>query len=314
MKQFLLPCPPEPDGRGRVVRLSGKDYHYLVRVRRLAPGSEFNAVQPGGAACRFRVRSVDGGVLVAECLDAPGECPNAPAKRPKAGQAGGAAAGNTAAETGDGALPPLVLFQALPRGVKMDLIVRQAVEGGIAEIVSFVSARSVPVRLQADGDRCVKSGVRGGSAAAGRLERWRRIVREARQQSGSAVATVVEPPRNFEETLTRWRELRERHEKPVGLLLHPEADPGALRPGFPPLEKGSFHRYLEGKPGLVAIAVGPEGGFSPEEAVRFVEEGFKPVSMGNTVLRAETAAVYAAAAIRIILLEIESWTHKVQER
>jgi 16S rRNA (uracil1498-N3)-methyltransferase len=64
----------------------------------------------------------------------------------------------------------------------------------------------------------------------------------------------------------------------------------------------------------VAIAVGPEGGFSPEVAARFGEEGFKPVSMGNTVLRAETAAVYAAAAIRIILLERESWSHRSQEQ
>jgi 16S rRNA (uracil1498-N3)-methyltransferase len=217
---------------------------------------------------------VSNGVLVGECLEAEQVAPDT------------------------AALPPLVLFQALPKGAKMDLIVRQAGEGGIAEIVPFVSARSVPRR--------------SSDEAAGRLERWRRIVREARQQSGSAIATTVEPPRNFGEALAFWGELRQRHERPVGLLLHPAADikRDLEKTGADPLEIGSFHRYLESRPGVVAIAVGPEGGFSAEEAVCFVEEGFKPVSMGNTVLRAETAAVYAAAAIHIILLEIESWSHR----
>jgi 16S rRNA (uracil1498-N3)-methyltransferase len=274
MKQFLLPAAAEnaggEDGAGRVVRLSGRDYHYLVRVRRLRPGDVFNAVEPGGAVVRVLVRSAEGGVLLGECL-------------PPVPETGGNAAGVYA-----GPLPPLALFQALPKGAKMDLIVRQAAEGGVAVVAPFVSGRSTP-RPEPD--------------AAGRLERWRRIVREARQQSGSAVATAVDPLRNFGEALAFWEELRERYERPAALLLHPET-------GGPPLETGSFHGYLGNAPCLVAIAVGPEGGFSPAETERFIAEGFKPVSLGNTVLRAETAAVYAAAAIRIILEERESWVYK----
>jgi 16S rRNA (uracil1498-N3)-methyltransferase len=272
MKQFLLPAVPESAGgengaedAARFVRLSGGDYHYLVRVRRLRPGAVFNAVRPGGEGVRVLVRSVEGGVLLGECLEPTPE-----------------SAGNTAA------LPPLVLFQALPKGAKMDLIVRQATEGGIAAIVPFVSAHSVP-RPEPDG--------------VGRLERWRRIVREARQQSGSAVDTTVEPPRSFREALAFLGELRERYERPVALLLHPET-------GDLPLETGSFHGYLGNAPDMVTIAVGPEGGFSPVETECFIAEGFKPVSLGNTVLRTETAAVYAAAAVRIILKESESWVYK----
>jgi 16S rRNA (uracil1498-N3)-methyltransferase len=289
MKQFLLPSVPVPfgaesgtGGAGRIVRLSGKDYRYLARVRRLRPGAVFNAVEPDGASVRVLVRSVDGGVLLGECL-APEETPFS--LRPDTG----------ALSTGAGraALPPVVLFQALPKGAKMDLIVRQAVEGGIAAVVPFVSAHSVPRPENPDKD------------GPGRLERWRRIVREARQQSGSAVATEVEPPLTFDGALAFWGELRERHERPVGLLLHPSAEIRRIagNTAGDSLENGSFHRYLKGKPGLAAIAVGPEGGFSPGEAARFVEEGFKPVSLGDTVLRAETAAVYAAAAVHIILFE-----------
>jgi 16S rRNA (uracil1498-N3)-methyltransferase len=296
MKQFLLPSAPVSgnaeggsEGAGRLVRLSGKDYHYLVRVRRLRPGAVFNAVEPGGAGIRVLVRSVDGGVLLGECLETeetpPSPRPDAAVLSPNPGNAA--------------ALPPLVLFQALPKGTKMDLIVRQAVEGGVAAVVPFASAYSVP-RMESPG---------GGP---GRLERWRRIVREARQQSGSAVATAVEPPRTFDAVLTFWGKLRKQHERPVGLLLHPQMEIWRIlsEAAGDPLENGSFHGYLEDKPGLVVIAVGPEGGFSPPELTCFVKEGFKPVSLGNTVLRAETAAVYATAAIRIILLESESWIHR----
>jgi 16S rRNA (uracil1498-N3)-methyltransferase len=197
-----------------------------------------------------------------------------------------------------------VLFQALPKGAKMDMIVRQAVEGGVTAVAPFVSARSVP------------GPENPGNGGPGRLERWRRIVREARQQSGSAIITTVEPPRTFDGTLAFWGDLRRRHERPVGLLLHPPMEIRRIlrKAAGDPLENGSFHDYLEGKPGIVVIAVGPEGGFSPGETARFVEEGFKPVSMGDTVLRAETAAVYAAAAIRIILLESESWIHRTPQR
>jgi 16S rRNA (uracil1498-N3)-methyltransferase len=296
MKQFLLSSTPArcggesgAEGAGRVVRLSGKDYHYLVRVRRLRPGAVFNAVEPGGAGVRVLVRSVEGGVLLGECLDTGKPLPQSDTAAPLSHE------GNAAL------LPPLVLFQALPKGAKMDMIVRQAVEGGIAAVVPFTSARSAP-KLKKNPD----------SGGSGRVERWRRIVREARQQSGSAIATTVEAPRAFEEALAFWGELRERHKRPVGLLLHPPAKIGRNlgKTAAAPLENASFHGYLEGNPGFVAIAVGPEGGFSPEEAVRFVEEGFNPVSMGNSVLRTETAALYAAAAIRIILLESESWIYR----
>lgn len=287
MKQFLLPSPliRGGEGGGDLVRLSGRDYHYLVRVRRLRPGAVFDAVEPGGARVRVLVRSVEGGVLLGERLETE-ETPPSPAPDAVA-------------------LPPLVLFQALPKGAKMDLIVRQAAEGGVAAVAPFASARSVP-RPE-----------RTGGGGPGRLERWRRIVREARQQSGSAVATTVEPPRSFEGALAFWGELRGRHERPAGLLLHPEPeirrDFGEAGGGA--FEGGSFHGCLGNRPGLVAIAAGPEGGFSPAEAARFAEEGFTPVSMGNTVLRAETAAVYAAAAVRIILLESESWIHgKARQR
>jgi 16S rRNA (uracil1498-N3)-methyltransferase len=175
-------------------------------------------------------------------------------------------------------LPPILLFQALPKGNKMDLIVRQAAEGGISEVIPFTADHSVPE-----------------GSSRGREERWRRIAREARQQSGSAVDTRVSSPLSAGALFDRWNTLEP---GALGLVLHP------------PLAQGSFHHYLYRDPSLIVLAVGPEGGFSAAELTRFTNAGFKSLCLGDTVLRTETAALYGAAAVRIILLEKAWWTLK----
>jgi 16S rRNA (uracil1498-N3)-methyltransferase len=257
MKCFILPG--EPD-QGGLIRLSGKDHHYLTHVRRLRNGDRFKALAPGGEELEVRVRSTEDGCLVGECCATPG---------------GGCR----------DQLPPLALFQALPKGAKMDLIVRQAAEGAITEIVPFVSEHSIP-RIQGNGKE----------------ERWTRIIKEARQQSGSGVATVIKPSCTLDALLGYWERLRRRYTHALGLLFH-QARGGFGAPGF--------HGYLGQGPDFVAFVIGPEGGFSDQELALFTGAGFKPLVLGTTVLRTETAAVYAAAAIRIILLENSSWMQKI---
>ncbi|GHU59047.1 ribosomal RNA small subunit methyltransferase E [Spirochaetia bacterium] len=268
MKQFILPVPPDADG---TVRLTEKDFHYLVRVRRMGPGTVFDALLPSGEPLKIRVASVDGACLTGVCLAVKAEA--AP----------------------DPALPPILLFQALPKGARMDLIVRQATEGGITEIVPFLSAyaaHQIPIDTV--------------DSSANRLNRWQRIIKEARQQSGSGVATSIKAPCTVDALLKYWEALQRRCPRARGILLHP-GPTGSNRP----LEQGTFHGYLDSNPDLVAVLIGPEGGFSPEEADQFQAAGFKPLIMGDTILRTETAALYAAAAIRIILLEKPSWELKI---
>lgn len=265
MKRFILPFPPD---KGGMFRLSGRDYHYLVRVRRLGPGASFPALLPSGEEALAEVQAVAGGCLTGYC-------------RPLMGGAG------TALQGEERALPPLILFQALPKGARMDLILRQAAEGGLTEVAPFWSEHTVP-RLKPDS---------GGDE---KTERWKRILKEALQQSGSGIATALRSPCSEEALLDYWQELRERHPRALGLLMHQA-----------PLEKGSLHGYLSMDPELVVLAIGPEGGFSPEETTRFIAQGFKPVCLGNTVFRTETAALYIAAAVRTILLERTSWILKI---
>jgi 16S rRNA (uracil1498-N3)-methyltransferase len=295
VKQFLLQKAPDRDGS---VLLRDGDYHYLVHVRRLKTGSVFEALLPNGKAAQVTVRSITDHALVGAVI--PQSSGNPADLQTVAGSTGSQSSGNpaglqTAAVPGGTRLPPLYLFQALPRGTKMDLIVRQAAEGGISEVVPFTGERSVPVPRYTDTDRP-------------REERWRRIIREARQQSGSAVDTRIHPLLSEQELLAYWEQLRSKEDSALGLLFHESPLPAVPGPG--PLEKGGFHRYLSKKPALIVLTVGPEGGFSPAECKRFVDAGFKVLQLGNTVLRAETAALYGAAAVRMILLERPWWTLK----
>jgi 16S rRNA (uracil1498-N3)-methyltransferase len=260
MKQFLLPALPDKNGK---IRLEGKDFHYLIRVRRFSVGSVFTALCSDGKMFQVTIQSIEKSFLTGNCI--PINVDNI--------------------ETTENAAPKILLFQALPKGAKMDLIVRQAAEGGLSEIVPFTSEYSVP---HLDSDK-----------AASKTQRWERIIREARQQSGSSEATSIKPLTDVSGIIDYWEKLKSKEKNLVGILLHQD-----------PLEQGSFHHYLSKDVNAVALLIGPEGGFSPKETDRFIAAGFKALVMGNSILRTETAALYAAAAIRIILLEKSSWTPK----
>jgi 16S rRNA (uracil1498-N3)-methyltransferase len=181
----------------------------------------------------------------------------------------------------------------------MDRIVREAAESGVSELLPFVSEFSVPRLKGNDGNT--------------KLNRWKRIIREARQQSGSPVETLIRAPADFEEILAWWEEFKKLRTRARGILFHqvplaPQSNPKGEDVHGSPLAKGSLHGYLKDRPDPVILAIGPEGGFSGGEAEAFMAAGFRPLSIGNSVLRVETAALYGIAATAIILLECDSWT------
>ena len=270
MKQFIFKMEPDKDN---TVRLDGSDYHYLVRVRRLAVGEFFSALLPNGEETRIQILSIDGETLTGKCNI------NDQSSVPRTG-------GSTS-ETSC----KIILFQALPKADKMDLVVRQAAEGGIAEIVPFVSEFSI-AKTKADSQK---------------YTRWERIIKEARQQCGSRTATTLHNPLTMNELFNYWNEVKEKNTQSaeaLGLLFHHQVITDS------PLAHKSLHGYLNSNPGVVALVIGPEGGFSDTEVSLFMENGFNPIMIGDTVLRTETAALYCAAAIRVLLLEKDSWELK----
>ena len=306
MRQFILP--EDWDG-GTECRVRGRRARYLVRVLRLVQGDGFVAMDGSGRRWQCSVLEIaPQGEALRLGVRAPDEHGPSPALRDIRGGAGWNRDGRVAKEAAPSPValpvaasprvaagsPPvspasLILVQGLPRGSKMDLVVRQATEAGVGRIIPLVSRRCAP-SLARD--------------ASSREDRWRRIVREALQQSGSAVPTSVDPP-------VRLHELDE--------ALRVQADPGpTLRNGTElrllfhetPLAQGTLHGYLTDAPARIVLCVGPEGGFADDEVSFLQGLGFLPLHLGGAVLRTETAALFAVAAVEIVLSERSSWIPK----
>jgi len=248
VRVFVIPGEP---AAGAEVELRGRDFHYLVRVLRLAAGERFAARDREGRRRACKVAAV-GADFVRLQLEPP------EAER----QAG----------------TEIILIQALPKGRKMDQIVRQATEAGVAEILPVFS-RFSQARLEEPGQR------------ERRVERWLRIAREATQQSGGSRVPRIGEPAELARALER-----------------PAAD-GELRLVFHQerLAPGSLHAALAAAPRRVTLLVGPEGGLAEEEVALARTRGFLPITIGTRVWRAETAALIAAAAVQCLLEEREAW-------
>jgi 16S rRNA (uracil1498-N3)-methyltransferase len=155
----------------------------------------------------------------------------------------------------------LALLQGMTRGPKMDLIVRMGTELGLTSVFPIVTARSLP------------------APGAPRLDRWRRIAREAAKQSGRADLPEIHPPTTLRDALATLG--------PVDLLIVPWED-----------ERRSVGEVIAGRaPAVAAVLIGPEGGLTGEEVDLARAAGGITVSLGSLILRTETAGVVAAAMV-----------------
>ena len=152
----------------------------------------------------------------------------------------------------------ITLFQGLPKADKMDLIVQKATELGVCRIVPVLMNRCVSRPEPKDFPR--------------KLDRWRKIVREAGKQSGRCLTPEITDPID----LCRIQDL------PVlpGINIVPweEAE------GFGPLAFRAAHPAVSS----LGILIGPEGGIEPEEIAFLQSAGFIPVTLGKRILRTET--------------------------
>jgi 16S rRNA (uracil1498-N3)-methyltransferase len=160
----------------------------------------------------------------------------------------------------------VTLAQAASAGEKMDFTLQKAVELGIDRIQPLLSERSV-VRLS-------------GERADKRVAHWQGVVTAACEQCGRNRVPGVLPLTG----LGDW--LGTREGAAPGLMLSPTAD-RALRD-------------LPRPDGPVTLLVGPEGGFSDGELRAAERAGFAPVRLGPRVLRTETAALAALAAMQAL--------------
>lgn len=167
----------------------------------------------------------------------------------------------------------ITLFQGMPKADKMELIIQKAVELGVNEIVPVMTKRTV-VKLDVKKEKK-------------KLERYNSIALSAAKQSGRGVIPVVKDFMSYKEALSYAESLD------MNIIPYEEA-------------KGiEYSRQIisdiKGKNNL-GIFIGPEGGFAKEEVDAAVNIGAKCITLGNRILRTETAGL---AVLSIIMFEIE---------
>jgi len=167
---------------------------------------------------------------------------------------------------------PVTLFQAIPKGRVMDVIVQKATELGAARVVPIVTERVV-AHLDGEG-------------AEHKAEKWRAIAIESIKQCGSSWLPDIATP------LTLQQQLARRETFDLSLIASLQEDSRHPRARFRDFE--STHKR---KPASVGVWVGPEGDFSPAEMNTIKAEGALPITLGPLVLRSDTAAIYSLSVL-----------------
>jgi 16S rRNA (uracil1498-N3)-methyltransferase len=167
-------------------------------------------------------------------------------------------------------LAEITLVLAIFKFDRMEWAIEKCTELGVSRIVPVI-VRRTDFHLAA--------------AAVKRTERWQRIARQASEQSRRAAPPEIAAPAKFSETLTLPATLRiVLAESEARTLLRDVVKPDAA--------------------GGVALAVGPEGGWTEDELQSFQKAGWISASLGNTILRAETAAMAATAVVASALYSL----------
>jgi 16S rRNA (uracil1498-N3)-methyltransferase len=178
----------------------------------------------------------------------------------------------------DAALP-LHLLLAIFKFDHMEWAIEKATELGIARITPILARRTEKHLAQ---------------AALKRIDRWRRIALESAKQSRRTDIPEIADPTQLKQTL-------DQEKSPTRILLSETEQTLTLTAALEnPMSSHKTGRPMSGPSDVDsqithALAIGPEGGWTPEEITLFLHHDWQPVTLGPRILRAETAAIAAIA-------------------
>ena len=162
----------------------------------------------------------------------------------------------------------ITLIQSLPKKERMELIIQKATELGVAAILPCTSAKSITLSER--------------DARQSKTHRWTTIAAKAAEQSRRRLVPRVEECRDLAGALARGSEAE------LKLILYEkEADL-------------DLHEFADRKASSMAIAAGPEGGFTEDEVMLARGHGFVPVRLGGRILRCETASIAAISIAQFV--------------
>lgn len=272
MRQFIVKEFPDKDG---MLKLESKDFKYLKQVLRVQVGNMINVRLPSGNLQSFTIAKIDekNKNIILQLCDK--------RQKPKDNNFDrdlSVTRGVQADEIEKNLLIKDIeytLIQFIPKPVKFEQIVRQATECGIKNIIPVI------------GEFSEKSSIMALQASGTKKDRLERIVKEARQQSGSPIDTQIFEPMTLEAAVDFWNQQEE--EKEAFLLYERNEKSVSLK------EILTQDKNIK----KIAIAVGCEGGISPKEFEYLCKKGlFNSIHFSVNILRCETAAIYGIAAIQ----------------
>jgi len=242
-------CVPPETLRQSTITLSPSVVHYIRHVLRLRVGDEIIAFDGTGQECLVRLTSMAATHGQGERLAflAPTMLP------PK----------------------PLILGQALPKGLKMDLIVEKCSELGLTTLVPLHTERTV---VREASERLTT-----------KMARWQRIAAAAARQCGRRTLLDISPPMALRDFYVRYGSA------PVKLVCWEEERQQGMR---------QILESLTGQSPIVLL-IGPEGGLTVHEIELARTAGFTTTSLGSHLLRTETAAIVLTGIVRYSLGDLE---------
>ena len=222
--------------QGDKIRLEGSDVNHMKNVLRMKEGEEVQVSDGTGNAYLCQIEGYEGNQAVLKIREKTEKDTELPSK--------------------------IWLFQGLPKGDKMELIIQKAVELGAYSVVPVETKRCV-VKLDE-------------KKAAKKTARWQQIAESAAKQSKRMLIPEVKKAMSWKEAIAFAKEL--------DVLLIPYELAKGMK------ETREILAAIE--PGQsVGIFIGPEGGFEEEEVQAAMEAGAKPVTLGKRILRTETAGM-----------------------
>lgn len=218
-------------------RITGQDYNHIRNVLRMQPDDTF-LVSCSGTSCLCCLAQFEDDAVIAQIVEENYQNTELPVH--------------------------FYLFQGLPKGDKLELIIQKSVELGAAGIIPVEMSRCV-VKVEEKKKKAKQA-------------RWQAIAESAAKQSKRNVIPAVSDILTYKQAMAKIDEL--------DLFLVPYENERGMA--------ATREALLQIKPGMsVGILVGPEGGFDPQEIALAREKGAAIISLGKRILRAETAAVTA---------------------
>lgn len=224
------------------VTIEGSDVNHIRNVLRMKAGEKVRISTSSGKNYFCRLSEIGEAMVQADILEELSEGTELPNK--------------------------IYLFQGLPKGDKMELIIQKAVELGAYEIIP-VSMKNCVVKLDA-------------KKAENKVRRWKEIAKSAAKQSKRSLIPEIRTPLTYPQAVEAAKEL--------DIVLVPyenERGMAATKEAVEQLKAGQS----------IGIFIGPEGGFAPEEIELAKKEGMQLISLGKRILRTETAGLATLAVL-----------------